>query len=33
VLQFVTQYEYIMNTRIEHENLEGCMGEISEPLL
>lgn len=33
VLQFVTQYEYIMDTRIEKENLEGCKGEISEPPL
>jgi hypothetical protein len=33
VLQFVTQYEYIMETRIEKENLEGCKGQISEPPL
>ena len=33
VLQFVTQYEYIMDTRIEKENLEGYKGEISEPPL
>jgi len=33
VLQFVTQYEYIMDTRIEKENLEGCKGEILEPPL
>jgi hypothetical protein len=31
VLQFVTQYEYIMDTRIETENLEGYKGEISKP--
>ena len=30
VLQFLTQYEYIMDTRIEKENLEGCKVEISE---
>jgi len=33
VLHFVTQYEYIMDTRAERENVEGCRGEISDPLL
>ena len=33
VLQFVTQYEYIMDTRIEKENLEGCKGQILKPPL
>jgi len=33
VLQFVTQCEYIMDTRAERENVEGCRGEISDPPL
>ncbi|RLM61372.1 hypothetical protein C2845_PM14G09720 [Panicum miliaceum] len=33
VLQFVTQYEYIMDIRAERENVEACKGEISDPPL
>jgi hypothetical protein len=31
VLQFVTQYDYIMDTRAERENKERCKGAISDP--
>uniref|UniRef100_K3ZL59 Protein FAR1-RELATED SEQUENCE n=1 Tax=Setaria italica TaxID=4555 RepID=K3ZL59_SETIT len=33
VLQFVTQYDYIMDTMTERENKEHCKGEISDPPL
>jgi hypothetical protein len=33
VLQFVTQYDYIMDTRVERENKEQCKGVISDPPL
>lgn len=33
LLQFVTQYDYIMDTRVERENVERCKGEISDPPL
>jgi hypothetical protein len=33
VLQFFTQYEYIMDTRAERENVEACKWEISYPPL
>jgi hypothetical protein len=31
VLKFVTQYDYIMDTRAERENKERCKGAISDP--
>uniref|UniRef100_K3ZC21 SWIM-type domain-containing protein n=1 Tax=Setaria italica TaxID=4555 RepID=K3ZC21_SETIT len=33
MLQFITQYDYIMDTRAERENKERCKGEISDPPL
>jgi hypothetical protein len=33
VLQFVTRYDYIMDTRAERENKERCKGVISDPPL
>jgi hypothetical protein len=33
VVQLIIQYEYIMDTRIEKENIEVFKGETSEPPL
>ncbi|XP_004980305.1 protein FAR1-RELATED SEQUENCE 5-like [Setaria italica] len=33
MLQFITQYDYSMDTRAERENKERCKGEISDPSL